>query len=119
MNPLWDSSKIKPSSSFSVKDKTEIKHKHNLVYKVTCPDCPANYIGEAGRRLQERVNDHGGGDKNSHVLRHSLERGHSKVKLLRISIHWEINFTQRYKEKSVRHSLLKVKCPYDKHSNTI
>ena len=70
----------KLSSFFSVKDKTEIKHKHNLVYKVTCADCPATYIGEAGRRLQERVDDHGGRDKNSHVLKHSLERGHSTVK---------------------------------------
>ena len=76
----------KLSSFFSVKDKTKIKHKHNLVYKVTCPDCPATYIGEAGRRLQERVDDHGGRDKNSHVLKHSLERGHNTVKIENFSI---------------------------------
>eukprot|EP00111_Clytia_hemisphaerica_P013816 TCONS_00040658-protein len=71
-NVSFNSKKL--SSFFSVKkkielrDKTEIKHKHNLVYKVTCPDCPATYIGEARRRLQERVDDYGGRDKNSHVL---------------------------------------------------
>ena len=73
-------------SFFNVKDKTELKHKHNLVYKVTCPDCPATYIGEAGRRLQERVEDHGSRDKNSHVLKHSLERGHNTVKLENFNI---------------------------------
>ena len=69
----------KLSTCFNVKDKTEIKHQHNLVYKVKCPDCPATYIGEAGRRLQERVEDHGGRDKNSHVYKHSTHRNHKPV----------------------------------------
>ena len=46
---------------------------------VKCPDCPATYIGEAGRRLEERAEDHGGRDKNSHVLKHALSRNHKKV----------------------------------------
>ena len=68
-------------SFFSVKDKTKTEHKHNVVYRVKCPDCPASYVGEAVRRLQERVDDHGGRDKNSHVLKHSNTRGHAKVKM--------------------------------------
>ncbi|XP_066936747.1 uncharacterized protein [Clytia hemisphaerica] len=71
----------KLTSFFSVKDKTKTEHKHNVVYRVKCPDCPASYIGEAGRRIQERVDDHGGRDRNSHVLKHSNSRGHTKVKM--------------------------------------
>ena len=73
-------------SFFSVKDETEKKHKHNLVYRVTCPECPASYIGEAGRRLEERVEDHGGRDKHSHVLKHSINRGHQKVTINNFTI---------------------------------
>ena len=69
----------KLKTCFQVKDRTEKKHQHNLFYKVKCPDCPATYIGEAGRRLAERVEDHGGRDKNSHVLKHALSRNHKKV----------------------------------------
>jgi len=76
----------KLSSCFNVKDTTQTKHNHNVVYKVKCPDCPATYIGEAGRRLQERVNDHGGRDKYSHVLKHSIERGHNKVNIENFSL---------------------------------
>ena len=37
------------------------------------PSCDANYIGEAGRRILERVNDHNGRDNKSHLLKHSME----------------------------------------------
>ena len=37
------------------------------VYKVNCPDCKSIYIGESGRRIEERALDHAGRDLNSHV----------------------------------------------------
>ena len=73
----------KLSQKFKVKDKTEFKHSHNLVYEVTCPDpeCQAKYIGETARRINERVKDHSGRDHASYVLKHSLENNHPTVTL--------------------------------------
>lgn len=73
----------KLNSKFKIKDKTEVKHSHNLVYEVTCPEpnCQATYIGETARRLNERVKDHSGRDHDSYVLKHSLENNHSIVTL--------------------------------------
>jgi len=41
------------SSHFSLKDKTNKEHIHNLVYKITCPEatCQQTYVGETGHRL--------------------------------------------------------------------
>ena len=68
----------KLSSKFSFKDKTQTKHEHNIVYMVECPDqtCSSTYIGETAWRLHERVTDHSGRDKNSHLLKHAIETGH-------------------------------------------
>ena len=38
-----------------------------------------NYIGEIARRLKERVKDHNGRDKSSHLVKHSIESGHNPV----------------------------------------
>ena len=35
-----------------------------------------NYVDEIERRLQERVDEHGGKDNKSHVLKHTYESGH-------------------------------------------
>ena len=51
-----------------------------------CPDCDACYIGESGRRLNERLIEHAGRDKNSHVLLHSQETGHTRVDINNIEI---------------------------------
>jgi len=69
----------KLSSRFQMKDVTKLHHQHDIVYKVVCPDesCQAEYIGETGRRLQERVMDHAGRDKNSHVAQHSINTKHT------------------------------------------
>ena len=69
------------SSKFSIKDKIEDNHKHNVVYECKCPDCEASYIGETGRRLEVRTNEHAGKDANSHLLRHAKEIGHAPVNL--------------------------------------
>ena len=73
----------KLSSFFLSKDKTKLEHRHNIVYMAKCPEpsCDANYIGEAGRRILERVNDHNGRDNKSHLLKHSMETNHTAVTL--------------------------------------
>ena len=45
--------------------------------KVTCSpeNCNENYIGESARRLDERMKDHNGRDRNSHLFKHSVESG--------------------------------------------
>ena len=42
-------------------------------------NCNKNYIRECARRLKERTKNHIGTDKKSHVLRYSIESGHTEV----------------------------------------
>ena len=60
----------------------------NLVYKIKCPQehCLHSYIGETARRLEERILEHSGKDKNSSVFKHSLETGHDIITLEDTSI---------------------------------
>ena len=46
--------------------------------KCSAENC-LDYIGESARRVIERVNDHGGRDTKSHVLKHSSEKEHVEV----------------------------------------
>ena len=39
-------------------------------------NCNENYIGESARRLDERIKDHNGQDRNSHLFKHSMESRH-------------------------------------------
>ena len=68
----------KLSSCFRVKDVTEFKHNHDIIYQGRCPEigCNDHYPGETGRRISERVLDHAGRDHNSHLFKHSIESGH-------------------------------------------
>ena len=68
------------TSKFKIKDDISKEHKHNLVYEVKCPDCNANYIGETGKRLSERANEHSK-DVTLHVFCHSQRTNHSPVTL--------------------------------------
>ena len=71
------------SESFKIKDDIPKEHRCDIVYKVTCPEVHCNevYIGETGRRLKERINDHAGRDSKSHVLKHSLQCNHPSVNI--------------------------------------
>ena len=53
-----------------------------ICYK-KCPEaiCTEDYLGETGCRIMERVVDHGGKDKQSHLLKHALTRNHRHVDL--------------------------------------
>ena len=58
----------KVSNYFSVKDKTDPKHRSGFIYKHDCQNkkCDEDYIGETARRAEIRLTDeHGGKDKNS------------------------------------------------------
>ena len=71
---------------FPVKGKTDFQHKNNAVYHSKCLSqrCHENYIGETNRRIVERIQDHNNRDKNSHLLKHAHEKGHTHV--------WENDF---------------------------
>ena len=71
----------KLNSCFNIKDKTKFEHRHDVIYLRKCPEttCNDNYIGEAKRRIFERVKDHNGRDFNSQLLKHALENNHQHV----------------------------------------
>ena len=65
---------------FSVKDKTKFKHRHGVVYSVTClkNNCNATYIGETARRISVRTKEHAKSE-TFHVARHSGALLHDPV----------------------------------------
>ena len=71
----------KLSIKFNIKDKTEFYHQCNLVYHGKCPNqtCTEEYIGETDRRVKEGIIYDNKFDKNSHILKHSREEGHTRV----------------------------------------
>ena len=71
---VYNSRKL--SSFFSLKDKTDEQHKHNLVYAFQCGECDRNYIGETGRRIGKRIDEHLTTDNKSHVYKHVAQTRH-------------------------------------------
>ena len=71
----------KLNSRFQIKDKINKKHKHDLVYYTKCSEefCMEDYLGESGRSIIERVADHAGKDKLSHLLKHALTQNHRYI----------------------------------------
>ena len=67
----------KVGTSFQIKDKTEMKHNHDIIYCNECPEeqCNENYIGETAR-ITEKIVDHAGRNSNSYVYKHCIETGH-------------------------------------------
>ena len=68
----------KLSTGFRVKDVTEFKHNHDIIYRGRCSEIGRNnhYLGETGRRISERVLGHTVRDPNSHVFKRSVESVH-------------------------------------------
>ena len=81
IKPVFAFKSKKLASHFKIKDNTNTKHKHDLVYKIKCPQehCLHSYIGETARRLEERILEQNGKDKISSVFKHSLETGHDTI----------------------------------------
>ena len=73
----------KLGSFFNIKDQAILEHNNDLTYLVKCPEktCSENYLGETARKINERVLEHAGKDKKSHMLRHTLQSGHPSVSL--------------------------------------
>ena len=55
VEPKFIHTGTKLSAKFQIKDKTKDEHKPNLVYYTKCSECDESYVGETGRRLQDRV----------------------------------------------------------------
>ena len=64
------------SSSFNIKNKTKFPHKHDFVYHTKCAEknCNDDYVDETARHYSEKVLDHSGRDKKSHILKHQIEK---------------------------------------------
>ena len=73
----------KLGSFFNIKDQTKFEHSNDLIYLVKCPEktCSEDYLGETARRINEKVLEHAGKDKKSHMLQHTLQSGHPSVSL--------------------------------------
>ena len=41
-----------------LKDRRNNLEKAGVVYKIECKECESNYIGEAGRCVQDRIDEH-------------------------------------------------------------
>ena len=65
----------------NVKDKDEPEDRPGAVYKIKCSDCQATCIGETGRNLTTRLNEHKRatkkGDVNNNIAEHHLKKSHT------------------------------------------
>ena len=48
-----------------VKHPTPLEKKNNVAYRIPCTVCPAVYIGQTGRLLEKRINEHKAAVKNA------------------------------------------------------
>ena len=94
-------------SFFNIKDQTKLEHNNDLTYLVKCPEktCSENYLGETARRINERVLEHAGKDKNSHMLQHTLQSGHPSVSLNEFKI-LEKGFNSNRVKRKISEALL-------------
>ena len=107
--------------SFQIKDKTEMKHNHDIVYYIKCPveQCNENYIGEIRRRISERIIDHAGRDSNSYVYKHCIETGHRSPDINDFKIIGS-NFCKNVFKRKIAELLIKQLNPtLDKHEKLI
>jgi hypothetical protein len=63
------------------KDQLPKMENSSVIYKVSCTDCPANYVGETSKRLGSRLHEHQLAlrrmDPLSQIATHSIENNHS------------------------------------------
>ena len=65
----------------NIKDPVKKLHQHDVGYYAVCPEpgCIEDNTGETDRRLNERVIDHSGRDKKSHLYKHLQKSKHPWV----------------------------------------
>ena len=89
------------SSCFNIKDKIKFPHKHGLVNHAGCPEesCNDDYVDETARHISDRVIDHSGRNKNSHVLKHQIEKEHVclQYKIFKVISSRSLNNTKKRK----------------------
>lgn len=64
-----------------IKDATPTTQATGVVYEISCKDCPASYVGETGRALKVRLDEHHGHAKRGHpelstVAEHAIDKNH-------------------------------------------
>ena len=69
----------------NVKDRDEPKDRPGAVYKIKCSDCQATHIGETGRNLTTRLNEHKRATKKGD-LNNKIDERHLKA---RHTIDWD------------------------------
>ena len=81
--------------------KTAQIHKHDLVYYVKCPDqsCNEEYLGETGRRINERTAEYSGKDNYLHLFEHACNENHKHIDLYNIKINDSGYHNNRFKRK--------------------
>ena len=104
-------SAVRLKDKFNIKTKTVKGHQHDITYYVECPEenCNENYVGQTGRRLSEKVIDHHGRDKNSHIFKHSVEREHRSPSLQEFSILGGNYHKNKFRRKVAESLLIKEK----------
>ena len=67
----------KVGTSFQIKDKTEMKQNHDILYYNESRErrCNENYISETIRRVNERIIDHARRDSKLYIYKHCIETG--------------------------------------------
>ena len=57
----------------NVKVKDEPRNRQGAVYKISCSDCHASYIGETGRNPTTRLTEHKWATRKGDVINHIAE----------------------------------------------
>ena len=65
---------------FKTEDQTRSEHRHGVIYHVEHSEksCREDYIVEAGTCIFESIKDHGGRDTKLHILKHYMDKEHTK-----------------------------------------
>ena len=92
----------------NIKDPVKKSHQHDVGYCLE-PGCVEDYIGETGRRLNERVIYHNGRYKKSHLYKHSQESNHPCVALSDFEIIGSNFQNQKFKRKIAESLLIREK----------
>ena len=82
-----------------LKDKVIPRQKANVVYEISCKNCPSKYIGETGRLLDARLKEHRKDVREqkelSHIAMHVSNYGHTFDFDNAAVLHVDSNYSKR------------------------